>query len=95
MIGIEKPEDYVEIIQRDVREKILKETPTVYETDKIERIYEFYDGATVKYEWQNTPDGRTSSTGKFNHQFTLIKLPSDNSQNFELGVIKTTYYPTR
>jgi len=43
-------EEYADIIIRDEREKIVSETPTVYETDKIERVYEFADGAIVKYE---------------------------------------------
>ncbi len=86
-------EDYAEIIMRDEREKIVSETPTVYETDKIERVYEFADGAIVKYEWQNTPDGRTSASGEFNHRFTLITLPKSNPKNFKKGIIKVINYP--
>jgi len=86
-------EEYAEIIMRDEREKIVKETPLVYETDRIERLYEFADGAVVKYEWQNTPDGRTSATEIFNHRFTLTLLPEPNPYNFEKGVIKEIKYP--
>ena len=85
--------EYAEIIINDEREKIVSETPTIYEDDKIERIYEFADGAVVKYEWQNTPDGRTSATGKFNHRFTLINLPSPNPHGFKKGIIKQIDYP--
>lgn len=86
-------EDYAEIIMRDEREKIVKETPTIYETERIERLYEFADGAIVKYEWQNTPDGRTSDTEKFNHRFTLTTLPTPNPNEFEKGIIKEIKYP--
>ena len=48
-------DEYADIILRDEREKIARETPTVYETDKIERVYEFHDDAVVKYEWQSFP----------------------------------------
>jgi len=86
-------EEYADIIMRDEREKIVSETPTVYETDRIERLYEFADGALVKYEWQNTPDGRTSADGKFNHRFTLITLPKTNRNGFKKGIIKVINYP--
>jgi len=80
-------EEYAQIIMRDEREKIVSETPTVYETDRIERLFEFADGAVVKYEWQSTPDG------KFNHRFTLISPPSPNPHAFKKGVIKQINYP--
>ena len=86
-------EEYAEIIMRDEREKIVSETPTVYETDRIVRVYEFEDGAIVKYEWQATPDGRTSETGEFNHRFTLTTLPDPNSHGFKKGIIKVINYP--
>jgi hypothetical protein len=86
-------EEYAAIIMRDDREKIVSETPTVYETERIERVYEFEDGAVVKYEWQATPDGRTSATGAFNHRFTLTVLPTPNPHNFKKGIIKVIDYP--
>lgn len=92
---MKKAEEYAEIILRDEREKIVRETPTVYESDKIERIYEFRDGAVVKYEWQSTPDGRTSPTGEFNHRFTLLEPPSPNPEDFKKGIIKQINYPSR
>lgn len=85
--------EYAEIIINDEREKIISETPTIYEDDKIERIYEFADGAVVKYEWQNTPDGRTSATGAFNHRFALTTLPAPNPYGFKKGIIKQIDYP--
>ena len=88
-----KVTEYAEIIMRDEREKIVTETPTIYEDDRIERIYEFADCAVVKYEWQSTPDGRTSATEEFNHRFTLINLPTPNPNGFKKGIIKQINYP--
>jgi hypothetical protein len=90
---MKKAEEYADIIMRDEREKIVFETPMVYESDQIVRIYEFADGAVVKYEWQNTPDGRTSANGAFNHRFTLINLPEPNPHKFKKGIIKVINYP--
>lgn len=80
-------EEYADIIIRDEREKIVAETPTVYEADKIERIYEFADGAVVRYEWQDAPRAEA-----FNHKFTLIKPPTPNPGKFQAGVIKVVNY---
>ena len=88
-----KVTEYAEIIMRDEREKIVTETPTIYEDDRIERIYEFADCAVVKYEWQSTPDGRTSATEEFNHRFTLINLPTPNPNGFKKGIIEQINYP--
>jgi hypothetical protein len=86
-------EEYADIILRDEREKIVSETPTIYEDHKIERIYEFGDGAIVKYEWQSTPDGRTSAEEIFNHRFSLISLPEPNPNKFKKGIVKVINYP--
>jgi hypothetical protein len=85
--------EYADIIIRDETEKIVAETPTVYTADKIERIYEFADGAIVKYEWQSSPTGRTSAAERYNHKFTLTVLPSPNPHKFEIGVVKVINYP--
>jgi hypothetical protein len=81
-------EEYAEIIMRDEREKIVNETPTVYRDDKIERIYEFADGAIVKYEWQNAPRAE-----RFNHRFSLVEPPAPNPHNLKKGIIKAIDYP--
>lgn len=86
-------EDYANIIMFDEREKIVRETPTVFEDDYLERVYEFDDGAVVSYEWQGTPDGRTSPEGKYNHRFTLKELPLTNPEKLKKGVIKEINYP--
>lgn len=88
-----KAEEYANIIIRDERDKIIKETPTVYTEDKIERVYEFADGAILKYEWQSAPDGRTASEERYNHQFSLITLPAPNPNKFKKGIIKVINYP--
>ncbi|MBS1792811.1 MAG: hypothetical protein JSS81_03095 [Acidobacteria bacterium] len=85
--------EYAELIMADDCESIIAETPTAYTPDRIERIYEFADGAVVKYEWQSTPDGRTSPDGKYNHRFTLVKPPMPNPHRFKAGVIKVIEYP--
>jgi hypothetical protein len=58
--------------------------------DKIERVYEFGDGAIVKYEWQSFPG--ESDAEKYNHRFTLINPPSANNNNLKKGIIKAIYY---
>lgn len=87
---MKKAEEYVEIILTDERDKIAKETPTVYETEKIERLYEFADGAVVKYEWQDFPD--EGSKEKYNHRFTLITLPKPNPNKVKIGIILSIDY---
>lgn len=81
-----KAEKYVGIILRDETDEILSETPTIYENARIERVYEFPDGAVVKYEWQDL------SLGQFNHRFTLVRPPSPNPGNLSTGVIRTIDY---
>jgi len=90
---VQSTEEYVNIILDDEREKIVSETPTEYSDDKIERIYEFEDGAVVKYEWQNSLSGRTSTVERYNHRFTLIKTPLPNSSRFKEGIIEVINYP--
>ncbi len=77
---------YVTIIMNDDAEKIVRETPTAYENARIEREYEFEDGAVVRYEWQDI------SAGGFNHRFTLIKAPSPNPKRLVPGVIRSIEY---
>lgn len=85
-----KTEEYTDVILNDYRKKIVKETPTIYESDKIERLYEFADGAVVKYEWQSFP--AKNSKEIYNHRFTLITPPKPNPGKIKTGVIKTIDY---
>lgn len=70
----------------DDTDKIVRETPTVYENARIEREYEFDDGAIVRYEWRDV------SLGDFNHRFTLIDPPKPNPKKYKTGTIKTIKY---
>lgn len=86
---MQNAEEYADIIIRDEREKIVSETPTVYETDKIERIYQFADGAIVSYEWQSAP-----ARERFNHRWTLLEPPAPNPHRLKKGIIKVVDYPS-
>ena len=79
-------ERYVEIIMQDERGQIVAEKPTVYEDEQIERVYEFGDGAVVKYEWND------HSLRQFNHRFTLLTPPKPNPAKLKAGVIRTIEY---
>ncbi len=81
-----KAEKYVGIIMRDEIDQIASETPTIYENARIERVYEFTDGAVVKYEWQD------QSLQQFNHRFTLVSPPSPNPEKLSAGIIRTIDY---
>jgi hypothetical protein len=87
---MQSAEEYADIIMRDEREKIVTETPTVYREDRIERIYEFADGAVVRYEWQNAP-----AAEPFNHRWTLVELPAPNPHRLKKGIIKVVNYSDR
>ena len=87
---MKKAEEYVGIIMRDELDKIANETATVYEAHRIERLFEFTDGAVVKYEWLDYPT--ENSTEKYNHRFTLITPPKPNPNKLKTGVIKTIDY---
>jgi hypothetical protein len=88
--NVQNAEDYAEIILSDEREHIASETPTVFNGDKIERVYEFFDGAVVKYEWQSFPAESTAEI--YNHRFTLLNPPTENSGNLKKGIIKVINY---
>lgn len=74
------------MIMSDQNEGIVCETPTIYSEHRIERIYEFDDGAVVKYEWQDL------SRTDFNHRFTLVVVPTPNPAKLVQKVIKTIDY---
>lgn len=86
MRNVDSAEAYARIIMEDETENIASEVPTVYESDHIERIYTFHDGAIVSYEW------RDASAGTFNHCFTLVRPPAENVHGFQPGTIKTIGY---
>lgn len=88
--NIQNAEQYAEIILNDERGMIATETPTVFTDDKIERVYEFGDGAIVKYEWQS--HHVASPAEKYNHRFTLLNPPTANSGDLKKGIIKVIDY---
>ena len=77
-----KAEKYVGIIMRDDTDEIVSETPTIYKSDLIERIYEFTDGAVVKYEWQDM------ALKQFNHRFHPCPPPAPNPEKLATGSSK-------
>ena len=87
---MKKAEEYADLIIRDDMENFVSEKTLVYTSAKIERTYEFADGAVVKYEWQSLPE--ENAAGQFNHRFTLIKPPSPNPGKFRKGVVKIINY---
>lgn len=81
---------YVNSIIKDIQNQFTREETTSFSESKIERIYEFPDGAIIKYEWQD--EATAKATNSINHRFSLIKLPDPNEGNFELGVVKEVLY---
>jgi hypothetical protein len=81
---------YVNAIIKDVQNTFVREETISFSQSKIERVYEFEDGAMVKYEWQSADNQDPKEP--FNHRFTLIKVPTPNQGNLESGVIKVVSY---
>ncbi len=82
---------YVNSIIQDIQNHFVNEETIKYSESRIERLYEFEDGAVVKYEWQNAP--RTGSSDKFNHRFTLETPPKPNPHKLTKGIIRIINYP--
>lgn len=81
---------YVNAIIKDIQNQFVHEETITFSDSKIERVYEFEDGAVVRYEWQSEENAQNGES--FNHRFTLVKLPDLNSDNLEIGVIKEILY---
>ena len=82
---------YVTSIIEDLRERFVSDETIISTDKKIERVYNFDDGAVIKYEWQNA-SAANSSKENYNHRFTLEKMPSPNPLNLKKGVIRTIEY---
>ncbi len=82
---------YANSIIEDVRSRFISEETTKFTDSEIERIYEFEDGAVVKYEWRS-PDGRSARDG-FNHRFSIVKVPKPNPNKIKVGVIREIGFP--
>lgn len=81
---------YADSIIEDVRSRFTSEETTKFTDNEIERIYEFEDGAVVKYEWRS--GGRGAGDG-FNHRFTLVTPPKPNPNKLKKGVIREIGFP--
>lgn len=77
---------YVTSIIEDVQTRFVDEKTTIYSDNQIERTYEFEDGAVVRYEWQDAP-GKADDE-KYNHRFTLVKVPKPNPGKLKKGVLR-------
>lgn len=84
-------EEYVREIIEDIPNRIVKEEPEEYTDSKITRVYEFEDGAVVRYEWQDV-SAVSKSSEHFNHRFTLLKPPSPNPHKLRKSVVKVINY---
>lgn len=91
---MKKTKEYADIIMRDDLSMIAAEQTIVYESDRIERLYKFHDGAIVRYEWQGIGENRTVTGEVFNHRFSLVEPPEPNPHGFKRGVITTVNYPS-
>lgn len=85
-------EEYVKDILVDNRSRIVKEETTEYQPDQITRLYEFEDGAVIKYEWQDISLINPEDSESYNHKFTLVKLPSPNPHKLRKSVVKVINY---
>ncbi len=77
---------YVTSIIEDIQTRFVNEKTLKYSERRIERVYEFEDGAEVKYEWQSAP-GKAADQD-YNHRFSLVKPPMPNPEKLKNGVIK-------
>lgn len=84
---------YVNAIIKDVQNAFIREETLSFNDSKIVREYEFEDGAIIKYEWQSEAEAIQGNS--FNHKFTLTKVPTPNTGDLELGVLKTVNYSRR
>ncbi|REJ79007.1 MAG: hypothetical protein DWQ47_06065 [Acidobacteria bacterium] len=82
---------YANSIIEDVRSRFISEETTRFTDSEIERMYEFEDGALVKYEWR--AGSRGSNDGGFNHRFTIVKPPKPNPHKLKKGVIREIGFP--
>lgn len=84
-------EFYANSIIEDVRSRFVHEETTKFTEDEIERMYEFEDGALVKYEWRK---GSRGSGGEgFNHRFSIVRPPKPNPDKVKVGVIREIGFP--
>lgn len=81
---------YVTSIIEDIQTRFVSEKTLKHSDRKIERSYEFEDGAVVRYEWQSGPGEGPDE--RFNHRFSLTKPPKPNPNKLKKGVIRIIEY---
>lgn len=84
-------EIYVTSIIQDIRTRFVSEETTKHTAGEIERIYEFEDGAVVKYEWRSAE--KRGRKPEFNHRISIVKPPRPNPHKIRKGVIKVLSHP--
>lgn len=82
---------YVNSIIQDIQNHFVREETVKHSKTRIERIYEFEDGAVIKYEWQDAP--RSGAGDRFNHRFTLENPPKPNPEKLKKGLTRSINYP--
>ena len=92
-VNKDKTNRYVTNIIQDIQNTFVSERTIKFSETQIERVYEFEDGAVVKYEWQDYPP-TGNDKDKYNHRFTLVTPPEPNPGKLEKGVIKVINYTT-
>lgn len=85
-------EHYVKDIIEDNLDRIVNEEPVEYDQHKLTRLYEFEDGAVVKYEWQDVAATYSANAEKFNHKFTLVNLPKPNPHKLHKSIVEVINY---
>ena len=82
---------YANSIIEDVRSRFASEETVKFTDSEIERVYEFDDGAVVRYEWRS--GGRGGGADGFNHRFSIVKPPKPNPHKIKKGVIRVIGFP--
>lgn len=81
---------YVTSVIQDIQTRFVNEKTTKFSLNRIERTYEFDDGAVIIYEWQDSAGA--NDPDHYNHRFTLKRPPKPNPHKLKKGVIKTIAY---
>lgn len=87
-------DNYVRDILVDDRSRIVSEETTQYTPEQITRIYEFDDGAVIRYEWKDISLYDSSDSEAFNHKFTLETPPDPNPHKLQKSVLKVISFPS-
>ena len=83
-VNKDKSNRYVTNIIQDIQNTFVREQTIKFSETRIERVYEFDDGAVVKYEWQDFPP-TGNDEDKYNHRFTLVYAAQPESRKYGKG----------